>query len=332
MNRNLRKAAVLVASLDPQNAAAVLAHMTPAQADAVRQAVCSLEKLDPREQRRVIEEFFRVGPLVPARQPSGLELDDRLGKQLSDTSTDAPPADAPTTDEPFKLLHKAPTGWLAPLLEREHPQTIAVVVSRLTPQRAAELLSGFAAELQLEIARRLVDLDETDASVLAEVEHGLESWLCQQARGDKKRTAGLTALKNILGAASPEAKENILANLARHDRKLAARVKSPPRKLEFAELEQLENASLGMVVRNVRSELLVLALAGAEPEFVERVYEVLPPEDAQSLAEALRKLGPTRLRDVEHAQHELAQCARHLQICADAALDRGGRTHLSVAV
>jgi len=273
-----------------------------------------------------------VGPLVPARQPSGLELDDRLGRELSDRSSVAAANDAPTSDEPFKLLHEAPTQWLAPLLEREHPQTIAVVVSRLTPQRAAELLSGFSAELQLEIARRLVDLDETDASVLAEVEHGLESWLCQQARGEKKRTAGLTALKNILGAASPEAKENILANLARHDRKLAARVKLPPRKLEFAELEQLENASLGMVVRNVRSELLVLALAGAEPQFVERVYEVLPPDDAQALAESLRKLGPTRLRDVEHAQHELAQCARHLQICADAAPDRGGRTHLSVAV
>src|SRR4051812_47099829 len=136
MNRNLRKAAVLVASLDPQNAAAVLSHMTPGQADAVRQAVCNLERLDPREQRRVIEEFFRVGPLVPTRQPSGLELDDRLGRQLSGTSTNAPPSEAPTTDEPFKLLHEAPTEWLAPLLEREHPQTIAVVVSRLTPERA----------------------------------------------------------------------------------------------------------------------------------------------------------------------------------------------------
>src|SRR6478672_9413820 len=128
MNRNLRKAAVLVASLDPQNAAAVLAHITPAQADAVRQAVGNLERLDPREQRRVIEEFFRVGPLVPARQPSGLELDDRLGRELSDRSSVAPANDAPTSDEPFKLLHEAPTQWLAPLLEREHPQTIAVVV------------------------------------------------------------------------------------------------------------------------------------------------------------------------------------------------------------
>ena len=130
MNRNLRKAAVLVASLDPQNAAAVLAHMTPAQADAVRQAVGNLEKLDPRAAPRDRRVLFRVGPLVPTGQPSGLELDDRLGKQLSDTSTSMPAVEAPTSKEPFKLLHEAPTQWLAPLLDREHPQTIAVVVSR----------------------------------------------------------------------------------------------------------------------------------------------------------------------------------------------------------
>ena len=81
--RNLRKAAMLVASLDERNAQALLAQMTPAQSQAVQRAMETLGPIDADEQHDVIEEFFRVGPLVPGKQPSGIELDDRLPKRLS---------------------------------------------------------------------------------------------------------------------------------------------------------------------------------------------------------------------------------------------------------
>jgi flagellar motor switch protein FliG len=334
-HQNLRKAAVLVASLDADNARAILEQMAPAQAQSVRQAVECLGAVDPREQRQVIEEFFRIEPLVPRKQPSGIELDDRLPKRLSMSPARETESEKPDRSggAPFRFLHQASTKWLAPFLEREHPQTIAVVVSHLPADRAAEILAGFKAELQIEVARRLVDLDETDPEILREVERGLETWLCQQVRGDRRRTAGLTALNNILGAASPQAKEHILANLARHDRQLSARVKPPQVSgLSFVELEQLEAISLGAVVRHASRELLLLALAGAGPGFAERVYEVLSPDEAQSLAESLRNLGPTRLSDVEQAQQELVESARHLELSGQIVRDRRGRGRLSVAV
>ncbi|MBI3838468.1 MAG: hypothetical protein HY288_11115 [Planctomycetia bacterium] len=334
-HRHLRKAAILVASLDHEHAESLIRQMAPAQSDALRRAVDRLGEIDPVEQNEVLEEFFRIGPLVPDKQPSGIELDSSLPKQLS-ISASADPMPPPEWRSgqaavPFRFLHEASAQSLAPFLKREHPQTIAVVISNLPADRAAEILAGLPADLQVEVARRLVDLDETDPEVLREVERGLESWLCEQVRSNRRRTAGLTALHNILGAASPRTKQHILANLSNGDRPLAnKKTASPQPSLSFAELEHLNSASLTVVLHHAQPELLVLALAGAGPEFAERVFDLFPAEEAAALRAALRNLGPTRLSDVEQAQQELAELAHQLEARGEIAPEVRGQ--LSVAV
>lgn len=333
--RNLRKAAMLVASLDERNAAALLAQMTPAQAQAVKRAIETLGPIDAGEQHEVIQEFFRVGPLVPGKQPSGIELDDRLPKRLcfSRASDGALSESATSRTPPFRFLHEAPAHSLVPFLQREHPQTVAVVVSHLPAERAAEVLAGLSGELQIEVARRLIDLDEADPEILREVEQGLEAWLGQQVRGDRRRAAGLAALNNILGAASPQTKQHILANLTRHDRELAAQLKGPQvPAMTFAEIEQLDSAALSVVLRHASRELLVLALAGSGLGFAERIFDLCEPAEAAALTGALRNLGPTRLSDVEQAQRELAELGRQLEIRGEIVPNAGGQSRLSLAI
>jgi len=334
-HHNLRKAAVLVASLDEENAEAILRQMSPGQAHALREAVANLGEIDPSEQNEVIHEFFRIGPLLPDKQPAGIELDGQLPKYLADSPA---PAEASRSEKPraahgspFRFLNEASAQSLGPFLEREHPQTIAVVISHLPSERAAELLAGLSAELQIEVARRLVDLDETDPEVLREVEQGLESWLSDQARSNQRRAAGITALNNILGAASPWAKQSILANLSLHDRHLVSRIKTVQHSpLTFAQLEHLDPASLTVVLHHADHELLVLALAGANADFAERVFELFPERESDLLRAHLRALGPTRLSDVEEAQQALVELAGELEVRGEIAPDVRGR--LSVAV
>jgi flagellar motor switch protein FliG len=334
-HRHLRKAAILIASLDQERAESLIRQVSPIQADALRLAVEGLGEIDPVEQHEVLEEFFRIGPLVPDKQPSGIELDRGLPEQLAipsplaanhgENSHSEPGA------EPFRLLHEAPAQSLSPFLEREHPQTIAVVISNMPANRAAEILAGLPADLQIEVARRMVDLDETDPEILREVEQGLESWLSEQAHGNRRRAAGLKALHNILGAASPRTKQHILANLARHERPPVDNVAPAPQPaLSFAELEHMNSASLTVVLHHAPMELLVLALPGAGPEFAARVFDMFPTQEAAALRDALRNLGPTRLSDVEQAQQELAELAQQLEMRGEIAPETRGQ--LSVAV
>ena len=205
-----------------------------------------------------------------------------------------------------------------------------MVVSHLPPERAAEVLAGLSAELQVEVARRLVDLDETDPEILREVERGLEARLGQQVRGPRRPTAGLSALVNILEASAPQLKQRIVAGLSPGDRQLAGKVHAPvPTRMSFADLERLSDASLLAVLRHAAGELVVLALAGATSEFAQRAIELYPPAAQRALRAALCDLGPTRLSDIEEAQQELIEIARQLESRGEIVLSAGGR--LSVA-
>ena len=351
----LRKAAILIASLDGRTARHLLEQMGPEQAQRVREAVEELDDIDPAEQAQVIEEFCRVSPLVPNDLHPGIELDSSLAAKLSLPAPPemhpmpAPPAKQEPAPEatPFRFLHEARAEMLTPYLEREHPQTVAVVISYLPPAQAANVLATLPAALQAEVLRRLANLDEADPEVIREVEQSLEHWLTEQVKSHHRREAGMNAVKNILQAAGGSQRQ-ILANLTHYDQDLAGKLtgKRPtpaaPAKLQisgtlapkrssasitiplsalapkyeetwtFDDVQQLDDDALPAVFQAAGMELTVLALAGASAEFVERLAKRLPSRDAKQLRKSLAKLVPTRLSDVEQAQHEIAVRAHRL--------------------
>lgn len=315
-----RKAAILIASLDQATADALLAQMSHEQADTLRQAVTELGDVNAFEQETVIDEFFRIGPMLPEDQPAGIDLDSRLAEQIGYESTLSQPGQAMRKSQkarsarpPFQLLHDASGTTLAGRLQHEHPQTIAVVVSHLPPENGADLLASLPSSLQAEVARRLVDLEETDPEILFEIEQGLETWLNEHERSSRRRTVGMMALQGILAAADPFAHETLLSNLARHDRRLANQLTTHDgRSYVFADLHEFDDASLGKIFAHVDQDVLTLALAGAGKALVARAYRVLPVARAARLRRDLDRVGPTRVSDVEGAQHEVASAASDL--------------------
>jgi flagellar motor switch protein FliG len=315
---NLRKAAILVASLDRLSADKMLNEMSPEQAARLRRALVELGPVDPEEQGEVIEEFFRIGPLVPRRFPAGIELGGRVAQEMQFAdlggSVATPRESVEPGAEPFRCLRNVSGAELSQYLEREHPQTIALVVSHLPAERAAETLACLGPRLQAEVARRLVDLEAAEPEVIREVERGLESWLAEKLRGDERRRVGMTALQGILAAADDRTQQEILTNLGAVDQRLAGKLKPPARRApDFADLERWEDAALIALVERADPEVVILALAGARHEFVERVLVALPGQRARVWRQALDHLGPTPLSDLETAQRRLAAFAESLE-------------------
>ncbi|HUY91736.1 MAG TPA: FliG C-terminal domain-containing protein [Pirellulales bacterium] len=318
----LRKAAILVSSLDAQTADQILEQMPEEQAGQVRRMMVELGDVDPREQQRVIDEFFRHGPARPAPAVDdslgGVELDPDLARRLGQASRPAPRRFGQDADEqaagepPFRFLREAHTARITPFLAGEHPQTIALVISHLPPERAAGVLAALDGELQAEVLRRLTDLEETDPEIMREVERGLESKILEQARSERRRAAGLSAAAGILAAAEPAAKRTLLANLARHDRPLAGKLRPQPPAFDFDDLERLDDAALSRVFAAADTELTTLALAGASAALVERLLAPLSPVERRQFNRLTENLGPLRLSDVEEAQRQIAELARQL--------------------
>ena len=310
-----RKAAILIASLEPSTADKLLAQMSREQAGAILSAVDELGAIDADEQQAVIDEFFRIGPMLPEDQPAGIDLDSQLAQRIGNSS---PPTDfsrvaRPSRQTPFQSLQDTCGTTLAARLRNEHPQTIAVVVSHLLPEKGADLLANLSPSLQAEVARRLVDLEDADPEILFEIERGLATWLNEHQRSSRRRTAGMIALESILAAADPLAHETMLANLARHDRRLASQLTAREgRSYGFGELHELDDASLGKVFGQADQDALTLALAGAGKAMVARALRFLPVARAARLRRDLDRLGSMRVADVENAQQEIADLASDL--------------------
>lgn len=313
---NLRRAAILVASLDGPAADRVLEQLPEEAAARVRRMLVELDEIDHDEQQRVIGEFVRSRPSAlsaPRRAApavGGVELEAGLARRLSLDGYAA--AASNPASRPFRFLHEAHSDTISPVLLGEHPQTIAIVVSHLPDDRAAALLATLDGELQADVIRRLVSLDQADPDILREVERGLESRLLEQAQVDRRRDAGLASIARMLEAATPAARRAILRNLAAHDRRLAAKLRPPA--LEFADLQQLDDEGLAAVLAAAEPEVARLALAGADPALVDRVLAQLSPAEARRVRRLIERLGPTRLSDVEQAQAELARIAHEMAL------------------
>lgn len=377
----LRKAAVLIRSIDADTAAGLLAQFSPEEAAKVRAAIRTLGPVDAEEQADVLAEFRRARPLASQLAADGVEL------QLASTAThDADTALAriragEANGKRFAFLERAPIDALVAYLAREHVQTIAVVLSNLSPARAAVVLAALPEKLQADTVERLSALGETDPESVTVLEHELAAWLAQRAAGRPGSARRRAAVAAIFAATDTSTRSGIMANLKAYKGRLAEQLapivgrndahssrpfdkkigesktaggaelscgRSPTRtsrfqtelpqsrsvapvrsdsatqgqpqrqtptlasRIPFDDLIHLDTGTLAAVLRDVDANVLVLALAGSHDELVDRICDQMPKRTARAFRAQLRRLGPTRLSDVQAAQCAVAQAAANL--------------------
>ena len=350
LDEGIRKAAILVAGLDRRSADAVLDSLGEKAAERVRQAVVEMDDIDPREQRRVIDEFSRIGPKgrseaqtdEPAsgslsglkKEPAGVELDDSLARKLA-----LPPKpaaeDVKSETKLFEFLNEVEDRRLADVLACERPQVIASVLSQLSPKRAGQVLAALAPAVQADVARRLVHLEETDVEVLRDVERVLKERLAMDIGMQRRRVAGLRTVAGILEASDDHVGACILDNLTAHDRSLAERLHAPSQPapatvqapataraeqpeetteptLRFDDLTGFESGTLARIFAEADPEVAMAALFGAPPMLMNRIMQGLSPNEAAILRTKLNSPGPIRLSDVDQARRQIAALAERL--------------------
>jgi flagellar motor switch protein FliG len=335
----MRKAAILVACLDQPTADLLLDQLSAEQADLVRQAAGELEEIDSQDRQRVIDEFRRIGPMVPRACPAGIELTQLSAFPVdptvagtghhacmvgvpsasddtqNETGTSYGTRSMPTTADdlpPFDFLRDAEDDKLAALLAGERPPTVALVLSYLPSEQAGDVLAHLAPALQVEVVRRMVDPQNTDPETLREVEQALETRLSRQLVGEHHGATGPQAIGKILAACDGPMRGRILGNLATHDQELAEQLGH--RSMGFDELLHLNDAALAVVAQAAEPETLQAALLGADPELVERLLRCLPAPIARGLRRKLAHPDPIRLSDMEDARQRIAALAQQMQI------------------
>ena len=335
-NSAIRKAAILISTLDNASGDALLEQMGPEVAERVRNALMELEEIPEGEQQQVIADFMSRSA---GDDDSGVEFDPSLTRRLEEEM----PQGHKTDEPPFHFLRDAEPAMLAAYLEKEHPQTAAVVISHLPPEQAALVLEQMPAELSTEALRRMAWLDELSPEVLRDVQRELKAALLPKMRRPETRLAGLASVRAVLSAVRGSRRSEMLGRLAEQDQRLVRQLGytakpeastfqyrlEPPLLLEtvhspvekttnsfleedFAELFALDDRDLRRVFAAAEMPVLVLALTGADEKFTRRILRQLPAREADVLTRRLTHPGPLRLRDIEQAQQEIVRLAHML--------------------
>lgn len=347
----LRKAAILISALDDASADKLLDQMSEAQARLVRDQVLALDEVGPELQKEVLQEFFaaqnpgsttpvEVEPETAIAKVSGVELDLSPHREPTTEAYTAAWSNRDGSANPFGFLSELEPSVLSEALLREHPQTMAVVLAHLPPRRAAAVLERLPAPQQAEVARRIVDLDDMDATVVEELAASFAKQLDDQLRQQRRRVTGMNRLAGILAESRETSEQQILQNLAQYQQELTVglqRVRTPAKPVSVAKAPSLPveepqiisftiparaedldrvlsltDKQLLAVLQQAETEQVVLALAGVEPQIIERIGRNLPRGQAKLLQRALVELGPVRQEQAVAAQQELTRVAASL--------------------
>lgn len=226
----IRKAAIVIASLDEASADKLLESMPEEVASQIRWMSIELENVSDEERQTVLDEFLRnSGRQLPAEDP-GVEMEftyqEPEGVPAVESSASTPP--------PFAFLNDAPSEMLAPFFEQEHPQVTAVVMSYLQPERASEILRQLPARLQADVVHRITQLDEPSQEIVAEIESRIKQIVSRQVLAFERRRMGMAAAQAILNASSGDQAEQLLAELRSRGSQLPGELES----LKGAEIER----------------------------------------------------------------------------------------------
>jgi flagellar motor switch protein FliG len=220
-NANIRKAAVFLRSLDSETSALMLGQLSTEEAASIRAAIRELGSLDPEEQADVAAEFKRSRPMTGSNYTNGVELELSTPAMIDDSTPNEVDSSV-KLGRRFEFLTHASTSDLIKVLIREHTQTIAVVISHLEPHRAAAVLAELPEKLQMETIERLSTLGETDAESVTVIESELAVWLGARSENRGANARRREAVTNILAAADPRTRRDMLSKLKMRNATLAA--------------------------------------------------------------------------------------------------------------
>lgn len=222
---------------------------------------------------------------------------------------------------PFSDLTYIPAENLINIIQGEHPQTIALILSYLPYEKAAEVLKSFPEELKTDVALRIVQIGQVDVEIVKELDKVIKNEL-SKIGGATRKCDGIETLANILNQVDGLTEESVLSHIENEDGDLADMVRQ--KMFVFEDLLQIENRHFRDILQNVDNQLLIKALKTTSDEMKDKVFTNLSERASEMLKEDMEVMGPVKLSEVEDAQQEIIKIAKRLESEGRIVLAKGG--------
>ncbi|MES2025019.1 MAG: flagellar motor switch protein FliG [Pseudomonadota bacterium] len=313
IDNGIHKGAILMLALGADEAAEVMKYLGPREVQKLGAAMSTMKAIQSEELVAVLSEFRGE---TEKNTSLGLDSDDYIRDVLTKALGD---------DKAASLLNRIlgardasgieSLKWMdgqsvADLIRNEHPQIIATILVHLERDQACEVLERFTERLRNDVVLRIATLDGVQPAALRELNEVLTKLLTGNENLKKKPMGGIRAAAEILNFFSGENEISVMANLKSYDNDMAQKIMDEM--FVFDNIMDIEDRGIQLLLREVQSEALIIALKGATPDLREKFFKNMSQRAGEMMREDLESKGPVRLSEVEANQKEILQIVRRL--------------------
>lgn len=308
----LRKSAALMLAIGQEEAAEVMKYLGPKEVQRLGAAIATLGHLSREQMEGVLQDFQQ-------------ETEGRLSLGDSDEYLRTVLKKALGDDKAAHILERILQGqdnsgieslkWLdaasvADMIRNEHPQIIATIMVHLERDHASEILQLLPERLRNDVVMRIATLEGVQPLAMRELNEVLTKLLAGGEHTKKGALGGVKAAADILNYMGGAVETSVLASIREHDSELAQKIQD--QMFTFDNILDLDDRSIQLLLREVQSESLIIALKGASQEMREKIFKNMSSRAAEALKEDLEAKGPVRLSEVEAEQKEILKIVRRL--------------------
>ena len=327
----LQKSAVLLITLGPEKSASIFKHLKEEEIEELTLEIANTRSITPQIKDEVINEFYQVCLAQQYIAEGGIGYAKELLEKALGTEKAMHVIGKLTASlqvKPFEFVRKTDASQLLNFIQDEHPQTIALILSYLSPMQASMIISALPPERQADVAKRVAMMDRTSPDIIKEVEKILESKLANLVNQDYTIIGGVDAVVEILNAVDRGTEKHIMETLEIEEPELADEIRK--KMFVFEDILLLDDRSVQRVLRDVDNNDLAVALKGANENVQATIFNNLSKRLAAMIREDMEYMGPVRMKDVEEAQQKIVNIIRKLEDSAEIVISRGGGDEIVV--
>ena len=319
------KAAVLMLSLNEDDAASIFRHLEPKQVQRLGMAMASMSDFSNEKVTAVQRLFIND---IQKYSNIGVGSEDFVRKAL---------VAALGEDKAGNLVEQIIMGsgargldslkWMdarqvATIIQNEHPQIQTIVLSYLEPEQSAEILSQFPEPVRLDLIMRIANLEEVQPAALQELNEIMEKQFAGSASTQAAKMGGLKAAASIMNYLDTNIEGQLMDAIRENDEEMSQQIQDLM--FVFENLIDVDDRGIQTLLREVSGDLLTKALKGADDNLKEKIFKNMSKRAADTLREDLSTMSPMRISDVEAAQKEILTIDRRLADSGEIMLGLGG--------
>ncbi|HZP85411.1 MAG TPA: flagellar motor switch protein FliG [Burkholderiales bacterium] len=307
------RSAILLMSIGEEEAVEVFKHLGPKEVQKLGQAMAKLTNVSREEVADVLREFRQTaGQQTSIGTAADQYLRSVLTRALGNEKA-GPLIDRILQGQDvsgIESLKWMDSDSIAELIKNEHPQIIATILVHLDPDQAAEVLSKFNERLRNDAMLRIATLEGVQPAALRDLNEVLMQLLAGTDKLKKSARGGIDAAADILNYLGATFEAAVTAHIRETDADLAQHIQD--KMFVFDNLVDLDDRSIQLLLREVQSDSLIVALKGTSEALREKIFKNMSQRAAEMLRDDLEAKGPVRLSEVESEQREILRVVRRL--------------------